>query len=137
MKYFLDTNIIIYAVKGKFPAIPEHFARVPAASIVVPAMVLAEIEYGARKSRDYNKTIGRYLPFLEPFEVVPFSDAAARSYGEIRSRLEKGGKTIGANNLVIAATVLSEGGILITHNTKEFARIPGLNLEDWTKPLDN
>ena len=57
MKYYLDTNIIIYALNGKYPAIVPHFEHVPAMAIVIPSVVLAEIEYCARKSRDYAKTI--------------------------------------------------------------------------------
>lgn len=63
----------------------------------------------------------------------PFSSSCAEAYGDIRSTLEKSGTPIGPNDLMIAATVLSEGGILVTRNTREFSRIPLLNTVDWTK----
>lgn len=132
MKYFLDTNIIIYSLKGTYPQIKSHFMNVPAQSIVIPAIVMAEIEYGAKKSYDYQKTIYQYKLFTDTFEKASFSQAASVYYGDIRSRLEKEGKTIGANDLLIASIVLADGGILVTHNTKEFGRIPELQLEDWT-----
>ena len=133
MKYFLDTNMIIYALKGTYPALKAHFSQIPAQAIVIPAVVSAEIEYGARRSRDYKKTIHQYRLFMNAFEEIPFGSEAVVYYGQIRSLLEKKGMVIGANDLLIAATVLAENGILVTHNTKEFERIPGLKLEDWTE----
>lgn len=89
MKYFLDTNIIIYALNGKYPAILSHFQKIPSMSIVIPSIVLAEIEYGARKSVDYEKTISLYNEFTGTFETENFSDKAAKIYGSIRTSLEK------------------------------------------------
>lgn len=132
MKYVLDTNIIIYALNGRYPAILPHFQQVPSMAIVIPSVVLAEIEYGARKSRDYEKTVALYRRFMHPFEHVPFTDRAAECYGSIRAELESKGQIIGANDLLIAATAMAENGILVTHNTREFSRIPGLVIEDWT-----
>jgi tRNA(fMet)-specific endonuclease VapC len=132
MKYYLDTNIIIYALNGKYPAIRPHFEQVPAMAIVLPSAALAEIEYGARKSRDYEKTIQLYRKFMHPFDVAPFTRHAAECYGRIRADLEAKGQIIGANDLLIAATVMAENGVLVTHNTREFSRISGLAVEDWT-----
>ena len=132
MKYFLDTNIIIYALNGKYPAILPHFEQVPVMAIAIPSAVLAEIEYGARKSRDYTKTIQLYRKFLHPFEVAPFTQYAAECYGQIRADLETKGQVIGANDLLISATAMAENGTLVTHNTREFSRIAGLAVEDWT-----
>ena len=132
MKYYLDTNIIIYALNGKYPAIRPHFEQVPAMAIVLPSVALAEIEYGARKSRDYEKTIQLYRKFMHPFDVAPFTRHAAECYGRIRADLEAKGQIIGANDLLIAATVMAENGVLVTHNTRELSRISGLAVENWT-----
>ena len=132
MTYLLDTNIVIYALKGTYPALQDRFKGVAAQSIAVPAVVLAEIEYGARKSRDYAETIRAYRAFTDVFEAVPFSRAAAGHYGRVRAELERKGTTIGANDLLIAATALAEDAVLVTHNTREFERVEGLRLEDWT-----
>ena len=132
MKYYLDTNLIISALNGKYPAIRPHFGQVPAMAIVLPSVALAEIEYGARKSRDYEKTIQLYRKFMHPFDVAPFTRHAAECYGRIRADLEAKGQIIGANDLLIAATVMAENGVLVTHNTREFSRISGLAVEDWT-----
>ena len=132
MRYLLDTNIVIYALKGTFPALPQHFRSVAAQCIAVPSVVLAKIEYGAQKSHDYAKTIEQYRRFLDAFEPAPFSSRAAICYGRVRAALERQGTTIGANDLLIAATALAEGATLVTHNTREFERVEGLMLEDWT-----
>ena len=111
-----------------YPAIVGHFKKIPASAIMIPEVVVAEIEYGARKSRDYQKTMERYLPFINVFEKVPFGGMATQKYGVIRANLEKDGHVIGANDMQIAATALAEGGTLVTHNTGEFERIQGLLL---------
>lgn len=134
MKYYLDTNIIIYALKNSFPAIKDHFYNIPAQSLVIPTIVLAEIEYGARKSIDYEKTMVAYRAFMNSFDKASFTEKAAKEYGDIRASLEKSGRLIGNNDMLIAAIVRSEKGILVTHNTKEFERINNLQLEDWTIP---
>lgn len=132
MKYYLDTNIIIYAMKNKYPNIKNHFLKVPSSSIVIPNIVLAEIEYGARKSKNYKKTIDVYNQFTNTFEMAEFSIKAVKEYGNIRKDLGKKGKIIGPNDLIIAAIVKSEDGILVTHNTNEFSIVKGLKIEDWT-----
>ncbi len=132
MKYYLDTNIIIYALKGQYPSIKEHFMRIPPYAVVIPTIVMAEIEYGARKSFNYEKTISLYRKFTDTFDKESFSEKAEAEYGRIRYELEAAGTPIGANDLIIAAIVLSSGGIFVTNNTKEFSRIPSLMLENWT-----
>ncbi|MBR5336630.1 MAG: type II toxin-antitoxin system VapC family toxin [Lachnospiraceae bacterium] len=133
MNYILDTNTIIYFIKGTYPSLETRLKNTPAQSVFIPAIVKAEIEYGARKSRDYEKTIEIYRKFFEAFRIVPFDGNMSIEYGRIRSDLEKRGDIIGPNDLIIAATALSMGGRLITHNTSEFGRIEGILLEDWTE----
>ncbi len=85
---------------------------------------------GAYKSSK-SETLERTKQFLELFEVIPFSDEMSYTYAKIRKELESKGKTIGANDLFIAAAALNKEAILVTHNTREFIRIAGLQLEDW------
>lgn len=132
MKYYLDTNIIIYAINDRFPAIKDHFYNMPAQAIVIPSIVIAEIEYGAKKSNDYEKTINIYRRFTDSFEKAEFTEKAAGEYGIIRSALEKSGTIIGGNDLLIASIVKAENGVLVTHNINEFKRVDGLQIEDWT-----
>lgn len=115
----------------RFPEIRRHFEKVPATSIVIPSIVCAELEYGARRSSDYERTIALYNAFLREFQIVPLGKSEALAYGRIRRQLEMEGTPIGPNDLCIAATAIN-GGCLVTHNVKEFSRVDGLSLEDWT-----
>ena len=133
MKYFLDTNTIVYYVKGMYPKLVDHFRSVNANDIFLPSVVAAEIEYGARKSVDYDKTIQIYRPFLTTFRQVPFGGRAQKIYGEVRADLERRGMPIGPNDLLIASIALSADATLVTANVKEFSRVDGLRIEDWTK----
>lgn len=131
MKYYLDTNIIIYFINGKYSSIIDKIKKIPSQSIVIPSIVLAEIEYGAKKSVDYNKTITKYRQFINVFSIEQFDMHAAQEYGMIRSSLEKAGNLIGPNDMLIASIVKANDGILVTNNVREFERIEGLHIENW------
>jgi tRNA(fMet)-specific endonuclease VapC len=94
-------------------------------------MVRAELLYGAAKSWDPARAKRAVERFLAPYTVLSFAAEAADHYADISVRLEALGTPIGPNDLVIAATARAQGLILVTHNTAEFARVPGLQLEDW------
>lgn len=132
MKYLLDTNIIIYFLNGSYPEITGHLKHVPAQDIMIPAVVLAELEYGTRNSNDYEKSIAAIRKFTKPFEIAMFSENEAGEYGSIMTDLKKNGTPIGANDMMIAATARANGAVLVTHNLKEFQRVKNLVLEDWT-----
>ena len=132
MKYYLDTNIISYASKGDNRYLLDCFLKNDPKDVVIPAIVLSEIEYGARKSVDYEKTMSGYRVFLRAFRIAPYTAKAALCTGKIRADLEKKGTPIGMNDTMIAGTVLAEDGVLVTHNVREFERVEGLKVEDWT-----
>jgi len=132
MKYFLDTNICIYALKDKFPHIKEMMKRLSPADISIPAMVKAELYYGALKSNNKDKVFSALDRFLSPFEIIPFGDKEVMIYSQIRADLERRGNIIGPNDLIIAAIAISNDAILVTHNKAEFQRIENLIIEDWT-----
>jgi tRNA(fMet)-specific endonuclease VapC len=131
--YFLDTNTCIYFLKGTYVSILEEIKKHKPEMIKIPSLVKAELLLGVEKSVQKEKNSEIYNKFLEPFEIVSFDDAACIQYAKIRADLEKKRILIGPNDLIIAATVLSKKGILISHNTKEFRQISGLLLEDWIK----
>lgn len=133
MKYFLDTNICIYALKDKFPRIKEKMENLSPSEIAIPSMVKAELYYGAQKSQNKNKVISALNEFLAPFDIIPFGNKEVMTYAEIRDKLEKSGKIIGPNDIIIAATTLSHGATLVTHNTREFERVENLSVEDWAE----
>jgi tRNA(fMet)-specific endonuclease VapC len=129
--YFLDTNICIYHFKGKYKSIAERFAVTPQDEIKIPIVVKAELWYGAEKSQTRAANRQIYENFVALFEVVNIDDATVNNYARVRVELEKSGNIIGTNDLWIAAIVLAHNGILVTHNTREFSRINGLQLADW------
>jgi tRNA(fMet)-specific endonuclease VapC len=129
--YYLDANMCIYFLKGTYQPLREKLQSTAPAKIKIPAIVQAEILVGVEKGA---KGITREIwnTFFDTFGIIGFDEAAARRYAIIRAYLEKKGNTIGPNDLIIAATVLANNGILVTHNTKEFKRVPDLIIEDWT-----
>lgn len=100
-------------------------------NIKIPSIVKSELLYGAEKSQYKSKNLSNINIFLEPYEIVPFDDTCSVIYSKIRAELEQTGMIIGPNDYIIAATVLSNNGILITNNTKEFERIKNLKIENW------
>jgi tRNA(fMet)-specific endonuclease VapC len=133
MTYFFDTNICIYLLKGVFPELGKRVLAAQPNRIKIPAMVAAELIYGAQKSERSAETMEKVKRFLKPLQIIPFDEEAAFFYGKVRASLEKAGNTIGFNDTIIAATVLAHNGTLVTNNSGEFSRISGLNLENWTQ----
>jgi tRNA(fMet)-specific endonuclease VapC len=129
--YMLDTNICIYLIKNNPPQVRPHFERLQPGEILLSSIVLAELMYGISKSQYKNRNLAALELFLMPLEIVQLDMAAAEKYGDIRAILEQSGRTIGGNDLLIAAHAISLDATLITNNEKEFARVSGLRLENW------
>lgn len=130
MKYLLDTNIIIYYLKGMYPQIGEWLRHTPASDICISAITVAELEYGARGSNNYEKNMSVYRQFISAFQIVDFDADAATCYGDIRCILKNKGTPIGANDMLIAASALSRGLVVVTHNSREFERVDNLVVFD-------
>ena len=133
MKYYLDTNICVYYIKGKYPKLLEKLLSKHPNDIKIPAIVKAELIYGAQKSERKEKNEEVIRKFLLPFEIISFGDKQSEIYGKIRADLEKKGKIIGPNDLLIASIVLSEDGILVTNNEKELKKVNELKIENWVR----
>ncbi|UKO99834.1 type II toxin-antitoxin system tRNA(fMet)-specific endonuclease VapC [Nostoc sp. UHCC 0870] len=133
MRYLLDTNICIYLIKHKPQKVLDKFQTLSLSDVGISSITVAELEYGVAKSQQQNKNRTALLQFLLPLEIVEFNQASATIYGSIRSDLESRGLIIGAMDLLIAAHTLSLGVTLVTNNTREFARIPTLLLENWVE----
>jgi len=133
VNYHLDTNTCIYALKQSHPRLAERLLAAPPSDMCISAMVKAELYYGAHRSERREKVLASLVPFLAPLRVVPFGDAEALALAEIRAALESRGQPIGCADMVIAATALAHGAVLVTANTREFHRVTGLRVEDWTK----
>jgi len=133
MTYYLDSNVLIYFLRGKSESVRKILRSQSPQNIKLPSVVKAELLTGAYKSQNIAKTLEALEGTISPYEIIPFDNAASEVYGKVRADLETNGNIIGANDLMIAATVLSRGGILVTNNVKEFERIDGLRIENWTK----
>lgn len=129
--YLLDTNICIYALKDKYPALREKLLSVHPDEIAISSVSVFELEYGAAKSRWGDKTREVLRQFLSSYEILPFSAEDAEVCGQLRAALTAAGTPIGAYDVIIAAQGLARGIAVVTHNTREFERIPGLSLLDW------
>jgi len=132
MKFMLDTNICIYLIKQKSPKIIEHIKRCKPGEIGISSITLAELQYGVAKSFHRKQNQIALQEFLIPIEIVSFDEKAATLYGKIRAQLEKSGTPIGSMDLLIGTHALSLGVTLVTNNIREFKRIKGLRVVDWT-----
>ena len=131
MIYLLDTNTIVRFLNGRAPNVRTKINATPVADLALSAIVMAELRYGAAKSQQPAKVLQAQDALFAAIGFIPFDRQAAEIYGQLRAALERQGTPIGANDLLIAATALSQSCILVTHNLREFSRIPGLVLEDW------
>ena len=131
MTYLLDTNTCIRYLNGRSPSVRKRLEGLTPAEVCLCAVVKAELVYGAARSHDPARTLARLATFLAPFASLPFDDSCAGTYGRVRARLEQAGTPIGPNDLMIAAIAVTHGLTLVTHNTREFERVPRLSLTDW------
>ena len=132
MKYMLDTNICIYLIKQKPPQVLEHFQEHVFGDIGVSVITVAELQYGVKKSQQIKKNNEALEQFLLPLVISEFDYHAATQYANIRAELESKGMPIGALDTLIAAHALSLGVTLVTNNTKELSRVPGIVIANWT-----
>jgi tRNA(fMet)-specific endonuclease VapC len=132
--YLLDTNICIFLLnqRGGFENIIQRMDGMSREDIGISAITIAELDYGIAASKKQCDNAKRLERFLLDFEVINFNRASAAAYGPIRSNLQAQGTPIGPMDFLIAAHALALNAILVTNNTREFERVPGLRLEDWT-----
>ena len=132
MAWFLDTNACIMHLRGRHPQLSGRWRKQRAEDIAIPLTTYAELLVGAEKSSQPERVLRQIETLLEAHEIVEINEEVAEHYARIRADLEIRGVVIGGNNLWIAATALAHGATLVTNNTAEFSRVPGLQLEDWT-----
>jgi tRNA(fMet)-specific endonuclease VapC len=130
MRFLLDTNSCIMYLRGQNLALKQKL-EAESQEIAVCSVIKAELFYGAMKSAKPEQNLRLQEAFLGQFISLPFDDVAATLFGRIRSQLESKGTPIGSYDLQIAAIALAHNLILVTHNTREFSRVEGLQWEDW------
>ena len=131
MKYMLDTNICIFIIKQKPENVLKRFLQLEVGDICISSITYAELVHGVEKSQAREKTRLALTIFLSEIQIMPFDDLAAQVYGKVKTDLQKKGTMIGPFDTLIAAHAKSLDLVLITNNTREFARVEGLELEDW------
>lgn len=133
-RYLLDTNVWILLLKHPPECLLRRLEAERGESIVTCSVVKAELYHGALKYQGSNRRRETIDSLLAPYFSFPFDDVAARHYGAVRHELETRGHSIGPNDLEIAAVCLTHGLTLVSSNIREFGRVAGLKLEDWTTP---
>ena len=131
MKYMLDTNICIFIIKHQPENVIRNFMEHDPDDICISAITYAELAHGVEKSQAREKNRIALTVLLSEIQIVPFDDLAAQVYGAIRADLQKRGTPIGPLDTLIAAHAKALNLTLVTNNTKEFARVEGLDLDDW------
>ena len=132
MKKTLDTNICSYILRRHPVSVLKHFAQAENQSLFLSAVVAAELRFGANKlaSERFSQQLEEWLA---AFSIQAWPEAASHHYAKLRATLERQGQTIGNMDLLIAAHALAENAVLVTHNSREFERVPGLKCEDWAQ----
>jgi tRNA(fMet)-specific endonuclease VapC len=132
--FLLDTNVCIRILNGSSPPVAARLQATNPAEVRLSSVVKAELLYGARKSKRVDDNLRLLRRFFMPFVSLPFDDRCAEEAGLIRLDLERSGRPIGPNDLLIAASARAHDLVLVTHNGREFGRIVGLRVEDWESP---
>lgn len=131
MRYMLDTNICIYAIKHKPEKVFQRLQEVDPDDVCVSSVTYAELVHGVEKSAAVEKNRLALSMLLANIEILNFDVDAANCYGKIRADLEKKGTPIGSLDMMIAGHAMSMGYTVVTNNVKEFSRIPDLKIENW------
>lgn len=133
MRYMLDTNICIYAIKHKPEKVFQKLQTVDPQDVCVSSVTYAELVHGVEKSAAVEKNRLALSMLLANIEILDFDVDAADCYGMIRADLEKKGTPIGPLDMMIAGHAISMGYTVVTNNVKEFSRVPDLKIENWAE----
>ncbi len=131
IRYLLDTDICIYLIKQHPPEVLARFQRVQLKQLHISAITVFELHYGIEKNHSHQRNLAALENFIEPLTVIDFTVDAAKKAAKIRHNLQQQGTPIGAYDIQIAAIALSLNMTLLTNNTREFARVEKLKLENW------
>ena len=132
LKYLLDTNIVIYTMKNRPLHVKRRFQR-HHGQMGISAVTLGELVFGAEHSQQVERNLADIEAMTARLEVLPFDTKAAFHFGQIRAELYRTGQPIGPYDMMIAGHARACGLKLVTNNAKEFERVQGLLLEDWSK----
>ena len=129
MTWLLDTNVLIHAVRGKPAGVRARLQALSPDDVAISTVTVAELWYGAARSADPERKRAAWTAALAPFAVLPFDRPAAERHGLLRHELRN--NPIGERDLFIAAIALANNLTVVTHDVREYGRVPGLRVEDW------
>ena len=132
LKYLLDTNIVIYTMKNRPQQVKRRFQQ-HHGQMGISTVTLGELVFGAEHSQEVERNLADIEAMAARLEVMPFDKKAAYHFGQIRAELYRTGHPIGPYDMMIAGQARAIGLILVTNNVKEFERVQGLLLEDWSE----
>lgn len=130
MKFLLDTDICIYALKQN-PVVLRNLLAHERADVAISVITEAELRTGAAKSHSAAKTLRSVENFLGPLRIVEFTSEDAAAYASVRAKLERAGTPIGPLDTLIAAQAVARRLIVVSNNEREFSRVTGLRVENW------
>jgi len=133
MKYMLDTSTCVELIRRQPVKLVKRMSNHSAADFTLSAITVAELQFGVEYSSQAARERSALDKFLTSFLILDFDYDATLAYGKLRAALQAAGTPIGSLDMFIAGHAVSRKLILITHNLKEFKRVPGLKAEDWTK----
>lgn len=131
MKFLLDTDTCIYALKQNESVLKRLLAQSPE-DVAVSVITEAELRTGAAKSSSPGKTLRLVENFLRPLSILEFTSDDAASYAQVRAKLERAGTPIGPLDTLIAAQAVTRKLVLVSNNEREFGRVAGLHIQNWT-----
>ena len=133
IRYLLDTNVCIELIRGRGAAVLSRLRRCAVGEVGMSSITLAELARGVAKSSDPGRNQLALAQFCAPLEALPFDSFAAVAYGEVRAVLERADRPIGPMDMLIAAHARALEATLVTNNVREFRRVTGLTVENWTR----
>lgn len=131
-RFLLDSDVCIYALERRHPAVAARFERLAAGDAIISVIAYGELCFGLEKSSQRYDSARNLRALTQIVPVAPLPADAAFEYGAIRAELERAGTPIGSNDLWIAAHARAAGLILVTNNEREFRRVPKLKVQNWT-----
>jgi tRNA(fMet)-specific endonuclease VapC len=135
VKYLLDTNTCVYALNRTDAALAERLRAARRSDLYVSPLTIGELLFGARRSSRATENVKQVVRFVSPLRELPFDRLACEAYGALRAALAAAGRQLSQVDMLIAATALAHGLTVVTNNTREFERAPGLRVEDWASPI--
>lgn len=131
--YLLDTNILSDVAHDPTGPVARKLDEIDPDSIVSSVVVAAEVWFGVENNPSYRSR-ARTESFMETVRVLGMGPEVARVYGRMRAEMQKSGRSLGPNDMLIAAHALSLDATLVTDDAKAFAQVPGLRIENWLRP---